>query len=493
MARVTFLVTNTFPSTVVNISDVQLSPTEVTLLSKGLTFCPTPPKLDTFQLQNDLDNFHRRLRLKEFFYDSEDSDEEAYQPTPFRQKKRKWTPPKNREPALESYIQTVTENVKKSTCHKRRIKDNLTREERATLKSLRCRVLAGEIVIKPADKGSATVVMSQEDYVTEAMRQLNREDHYLRLDKNPTTQFADEISKLLIDMKNRNSIDQETKDYLTPLHTRTARFYLLPKIHKPGNPGRPIVSSCGAPTERISHFVDHHLHPHVQTLPSFIKDTTDFLNKLQTLNNIPKDTLLVTLDVSSLYTNIPHQEGIEACREALNSRTTKQPPTEDLAELIKQILTKNNFEFGDSHFLQIHGTAMGTRMAPSYANIFMGKLEKELLAHSRKKPTVWWRYIDDVFALWTHGEESLNNFIGEINQAHPTIKFTAEWSKESVSFLDTTVKLEDGQLVTDLFVKPTDTHQYLAANSCQQLPSKTLQGSHTLQPSPPDEAHLLIR
>ena len=118
MARVTFLVTNTFPSTVVNISDVQLSPTEVTLLSKGVTFCPTPPKLDTFQLQNDLDNFHRRLRLKEFFYDSEDSDEEAYQPTPFRQKKRKWTPPKNREPALESYIQTVTENVKKSTCHK---------------------------------------------------------------------------------------------------------------------------------------------------------------------------------------------------------------------------------------------------------------------------------------------------------------------------------------------------------------------------------------
>jgi len=71
--------------------------------------------------------------------------------------------------------------------------------------------------------------------------------------------------------------------------------------------------------------------------------------------------------------------------------------------------------------------------SPSYANIFMGKLEKELLAQSRKKPTVWWRYIDDVFALGTHGEESLNNFIGDINQAHPTIKFTAEWSKESLS------------------------------------------------------------
>ena len=67
---------------------------------------------------------------------------------------------------------------------------------------------------------------------------------------------------------------------------------------------------------------------------------------------------------------------------------------------------KNNFEFGDQHFLQIHGTAMGTRMAPSYANIFMGKLEQELLAHAREKPAVWWQYIDDVFALWNHGEES---------------------------------------------------------------------------------------
>ena len=177
---------------------------------------------------------------------------------------------------------------------------------------------------------------------------------------------------------------------------------------------------------------------------------------------------MVTLDVSSLYTNIPHQEGIEARREALNSRTTKQPPTEDLTELTNQILTKNNFEFGDQHLLQIRGTAMGTWMAPSYANIFMGKLEQELLAQTRIKPTIWWRHnnIDDVFALWTHGEESLINFIGEINQAHPTIKFKAEWSRDSVSFLDTLVKLVEGQLETDLYVKPTDTHQYLASNSC---------------------------
>ena len=114
-------------------------------------------------------------------------------------------------------------------------------------------------------------------------------------------------------------------------------------------------------------FVDYHLRPLVENLPSFIKDTTSFITKLQSLKNIPEGTLLVTLDVSSLYTNIPHQEGIEVCTEALNTRIIQQSPTEDLAELINQILTKNNFEFGDQHFLQVHGTGMGTRMAPSYA------------------------------------------------------------------------------------------------------------------------------
>ena len=115
--------------------------------------------------------------------------------------------------------------------------------------------------------------MSHDDYVAEAMRQLMREERYLLLDRDTTTEYAEEITKLLAEMKTRKAIDQETKDSLTPLHVRTARFYLLPKIHKLGNPGRPIVSSCGAPTEKISQFVDYHLHPHVETLPSFIKDT----------------------------------------------------------------------------------------------------------------------------------------------------------------------------------------------------------------------------
>ena len=170
--------------------------------------------------------------------------------------------------------------------------------------------------------------MTQEDYIVEAMRQLSKEEHYSRLDRDPTPDNTHQIILLLGQMRDRKSINEETWEFLTPLQARTAKFYLLRKVHKPGNPGRPIVSSCEAPTEKISQFLNYHLRPYEETLPSYLKDTTDFLLKLQSLRSIPDNTLLVTLDVSSLYTNIPHSEGIEACREALNSRVIQQPPTE---------------------------------------------------------------------------------------------------------------------------------------------------------------------
>ena len=83
-----------------------------------------------------------------------------------------------------------------------------------------------------------------------------------------------------------------------------------------------------------------------------------------------------------------------------------------------------------------------------------------------QRPTIWWRYIDDIFAVWPHGEENLKVFLTEINSFHPTIKFTAEWSRESVTFLDTKVIRDGNRLVTDLYTKPTDTHQYLHQRSC---------------------------
>ena len=76
-----------------------------------------------------------------------------------------------------------------------------------------------------------------------------------------------------------------------------------------------------------------------------------------------------------------------------------------------------------------------------------------------KKIIIWWSYIDDIFFIWEHGEQSQKVFIDQVhNMFHPTIKFTVEFSKEEVNFLDLNAKLFDRELKTNFFVKPTDTH-----------------------------------
>ena len=103
----------------------------------------------------------------------------------------------------------------------------------------------------------------------------------------------------------------------------------------------------------------------------------------------------------------------------------------------------------------------------------MSELEENFLENSVLKPSVWWRYIDDIFMILQHGKENLDKFLNTLNSCHPSIKFKAECIlAERVSFLDDEVIRRGNQLTTDLYVKPTDSHQYLHASSCHVFHSK---------------------
>ena len=95
----------------------------------------------------------------------------------------------------------------------------------------------------------------------------------------------------------------------------------------------------------------------------------------------------------------------------------------------------------------------------------MDKIENDFLKTQQNTPLVWYRFIDDVFFIWTHGEQKLKSFLESLNTFHPNIKFTHESSKECISFLDLSVSLSGNKLSTDLYIKPTDRHQYLHYSS----------------------------
>lgn len=108
---------------------------------------------------------------------------------------------------------------------------------------------------------------------------------------------------------------------------------------------------------------------------------------------------------------------------------------------------------------------MGTKMAPSFANLFMASLEQPLLEASPKKPAFYVRYIDDIFLIWSHGLQELLKFKDFVNSFHNTIKFTMEYSQSHLPFLDTVVHLTGSCIETSLFTKPTDSHCYLQFES----------------------------
>lgn len=175
---------------------------------------------------------------------------------------------------------------------------------------------------------------------------------------------------------------------------------------------------------------------------------------------------MVTIDVSSLYTSIPHLEGIESVRSTLDQDRNLPIPLPTILELVEKTLTMNTFKFKNVHYHQIQGTAMGTKMAPNYANIFMGELEKKLLNSSELQPFIWLRFIDDIFTIYRATEDEVTTHIEYLNSYHPTIKFTSNMSRDSIDFLDVTIfRKPDNSIGTKLYTKPTNEGQYLNASS----------------------------
>ena len=248
------------------------------------------------------------------------------------------------------------------------------------------------------------------------------------------------------------------------------KMYLLRKIHKRlyNVPGHPVMSNCGNPIEKVSEFLDHHLQLVMKSGKSYEKDTGDFLEKIKSLGRIPKDAFLFTSDVVGLYPSIPHDAGFKALHETLEERSDKK--FRHLVDMAEFVLKNNFFEFDSKVKQQISCTAIGTKFAPPYACIFMDKVETDFLEMQTVKPLVWLRYIDDIFFVWNESEEKLEEFLDNLNNFHPNLKFTSEKSKKSVNFLDVTVSLIDQHLETDLYCcKPTDCHQFLDFNSAHPI------------------------
>ena len=152
---------------------------------------------------------------------------------------------------------------------------------------------------------------------------------------------------------------------------------------------------------------------------------------------------MCTVDVVGHYPSIPYGEGLEAIRETSDRRENPNVATDTLMGMASVVQNKY-FDFNDKIYRQKLSTAIGAKFASAYAIVFMTRLEERLLNESVDTPIVWMRFIDDVFFIWTHGEEKLDLFIDFLYSSHDTIEFTGEHSSKMISFLDVQVSMGEG-------------------------------------------------
>ena len=365
--------------------------------------------------------------------------------------------PKSNHHTVNTFCDSFLKEIESLEDKKPKPRKNLTKEEKAAMTKLRNRK---DLIFTRADKGGALVIQLVSDYIAEAERQLQDTTSYKQLHFDPTTIHEARVCHKLSELMQKKLISERLVKKLSPKSTKSPKLYLLPKLHKPNIPGRPVISSINSPTTIISEYVDHCLQPYVVGLKSFIKDTTDFINKIEN-SGTHSNCILVTMDIKSLYTNIPHSEGIEAIANTMqqNPHITKDfdIKPEVITSLLELILKLNNFTFNDKFYLQTMGCAMGTKCAPAYANLLMREFEEKLLLpiieHLSK---MYLRFIDDIFILWSGSEDELKEFITLINSLHPSIKFEVKYSHTEINYLDCTVFFDKDKLKTRLFVKPTD-------------------------------------
>ncbi|CAM4539289.1 unnamed protein product [Lepidochelys kempii] len=264
------------PRNIVNLSNYTLSPAEAAVLSRGLSFCPSTPT-NMIQFFGDLESYFRRLRLKEYFQNTSEQHTNP-QRSPYqhyRKRDSRWTPPESRNSRLDFYIECFRRRARAEIVEKQHhLPHNLSHAERNAIHSLRNN---SDIIIKKADKGGAVVIMNRSEYEQEAARQLSNTSFYKPLPYDRTESYQKQLQHLLKKLPEKAQ-DQIRTD--TPLEPRPGIFYLLPKIHKPGNPGRPIISGIGTLTAGLSGYVDSLLRPYATSTPSYLRDTTDFLRKL---------------------------------------------------------------------------------------------------------------------------------------------------------------------------------------------------------------------
>ena len=318
-----------------------------------------------------------------------------------------------------------------------------------------------DLVICKPDKGRGVVIMNKTDYLDKMNIILRDNAKFREIGvPNATTIFKleDKINRNIKQWKDNGLITQSTYEDLYCSGSSFGILYGLPKVHKNNAPLRPILAAYNLPNYRIAKFL----------VPILERLTTNLYSLRNSYQFVPEvitqsaELVMVSFDVTSLFTNIPLVETIEIILSKLftaGNQMINGFDRQSFKNLLELSVLDTNFIFDGKLFQQIDGMAMGSPLGPTFANIFMCHLEERIFSDCPEefKPKYYRRFVDDTFALFRNLDEA-HMFLNFINSLHPNIQFTVETEQEeSLSFLDITVNRTNNRFSTGVYRKSTFT------------------------------------
>jgi hypothetical protein len=325
-----------------------------------------------------------------------------------------------------------------------------------------------DIIISKPDKGSGVVVMDRSDYVrllSEAS--INDETKFkpVSLERPSTRGRPPKHYHPLLEKEKhlesvvRKILPKHVADSVCQKGSRLAHLYGLPKTHKQRLAMRPILSATGTYNYVLAKWLDEKLKP-LSVNKYTVTDVFQFADEIKALRFNEHD-ILVSYDVSSLFTNVPLEETIQILankaftEDWFNVTYNLNISRDDLVTLLRVATKHQLFQFNGSLYEQIDGVAMGSPLGPLMANTFMCSIE-EKLERENKLPDFYRRYVDDTLAA-VQDIPTATAFLATLNKAHPSINFTMEVAiNDKLPFIGMELMKMGSQVRTCVYRKTTD-------------------------------------
>lgn len=331
-----------------------------------------------------------------------------------------------------------------------------------------------DIFITRADKGSTTVALDRDEYVSKSLALLNDSSVYQQLRRDPTLTIQNKSNDFVKLLKKKNIVVEDDYKALMRYNSVPAKFYGLPKVHKQSVPLRPIVSSIGSPTYNLSKYLSRVLNNCLQHDDKYnVDDTFTFCRMMQNIR-LPPGHVLISLDVVSLFTNIPLDLVLHTITDAWEIISQScSIPQKLFLDLIQFISDNCYFTFQDKFYKQIFGTPMGSPISPVLARLVMDCLLDNCIKQLSFELPFIFKYVDDIVCAVP--EDKVDEILTTFNGFNPHLQFTVEREFDfGVPFLDTRVIRDPttNKIILDWYRKPTASGRYLNFHSSHSIKQK---------------------